>query len=212
MFMKRILFQGDSITDCGRNREDLYNLGGGYPKLVASTLGYDFPNDYNFVNRGISGNRIVDIYARIKADIINLRPDYMSILVGVNDVWHEVANQNGVDIKKYEKIYTMLIEEVLEALPDIRIMILGPYVIKGATTDSSPENWEKFSDTKKYAVVAKMIADKFGFPFVDLQERFDKACTRSDNAHWSYDGVHPTDFGHEIIARAWLEEFEKIKN
>ena len=212
--MKRILFQGDSITDCGRNRDDIANLGGGYPKLVGSHLGYDFPNDYNFVNKGISGNRIVDVYARIKADIINLKPDYMSILIGVNDVWHEVAFSNGVDIVKFEKIYTMLFEEILEALPDIKIMVLEPFVIQGtATVDNEqiPDKWAKFCKVKDYAKVARKIAGKFGFAFVELQDKFDAACERCENAHWSGDGVHPTNAGHELIARAWLEKFEEIK-
>lgn len=99
--MKKILFQGDSITDAGRSREDLTNLGKGYPLFVAGALGMDEPGEYEFVNRGISGNRIVDIYARIKMDIINLKPDVMSLLIGVNDVWHEVSSQNGVDGDKY---------------------------------------------------------------------------------------------------------------
>ena len=94
--MKTILFQGDSITDAGRARDNNSNRGLGYPHLVSARLGMDNPTEYNFINRGISGNRIVDLYARIKADIINLKPDVMSILIGVNDVWHEIAASNGV--------------------------------------------------------------------------------------------------------------------
>lgn len=212
--MKTILFQGDSITDCGRNREDIANLGGGYPKLVGASLGCDFPNDYRFVNKGVSGNKIVDVYARIKSDIINIKPDYMSLLIGVNDVWHEIAVQSGVDIKKYEKIYTMLLEEIFEVLPNIKIMILEPFVIKGSATENTevmPDKWERFCRVKEYAKVARKVADRFGLVFVPLQDRFDAACERSDNAHWSRDGVHPTDFGHELIARAWLEAFENIR-
>ena len=89
--MKTILFQGDSITDAGRARDNDANRGVGYPHLVSARLGCDNPTEFNFINRGISGNRIVDLYARIKADIINLKPDVMSILIGVNDVWHEIA-------------------------------------------------------------------------------------------------------------------------
>ena len=125
--MKRILFQGDSITDCGRNRENHIYVGDGYPVHVKAQLGYDYPGMYDFQNRAISGNRVVDVYSRIKADIINLRPDYMSLLVGVNDVWHEFDFQNGVSAQKYEKIYSMLIEEVKAELPDIKIMILEPF-------------------------------------------------------------------------------------
>ena len=94
---KRILFQGDSITDCSRSRSDLTEMGGGYPRLVKAALGMDHPGEYEFINRGISGNRIVDLYARIKADFINLKPDYASIYIGVNDAWHEIGSQNGVD-------------------------------------------------------------------------------------------------------------------
>ena len=108
----RILFQGDSITDCGRSYNDNNNLGRGYPHLVEAELGYREPGQHEFFNRGISGNRIVDVYARIKRDIINLKPDVMSILIGVNDVWHELGDSpNGVDPDKFFKIYCMLIED-----------------------------------------------------------------------------------------------------
>ena len=95
--MKTVLFQGDSITDCYRSSEDFDLVGCGYPLLVKAKLGFERPNEFNFQNRGICGDRIVDLYARIKSDIINLKPDYMSILIGVNDVWHEMDYNNGVD-------------------------------------------------------------------------------------------------------------------
>ncbi|MBQ4153450.1 MAG: GDSL family lipase, partial [Oscillospiraceae bacterium] len=139
--MKRVLFQGDSITDAGRDRERFDHLGAGYPKFVAGHLDFEEPGAYECLNRGISGNRIVDVYARIKRDIINLAPDYMSLLIGVNDVWHEVNHQNGVDAEKFERIYDMLIGEVKEALPEIKIMIMSPYVIKGTATE---EKWDDF--------------------------------------------------------------------
>ena len=113
---KIILFQGDSITECGRSIENFSKMGDGYPLLVKAHLGYEYPGKYEFQNRGISGNRIVDVYARIKADITNLKPDYMSILIGVNDVWHELDRQNGVDEEKFEAIYSMLIEEIKQDL------------------------------------------------------------------------------------------------
>ena len=106
--MKTILFQGDSITDAGRARDNDSNVGIGYPVLVKGTLGFEHPGEYTFLNRGISGNRVVDVYARIKSDIINLKPDVMSILIGVNDVWHEFSRKNGVDAEKFEKVYSML--------------------------------------------------------------------------------------------------------
>ena len=116
----RILFQGDSITDCGRDSNNDSVLGRGYAHLVSAYLGYSEPGEPTFINKGISGNRIVDVYARMKRDILNYQPDVMSILIGVNDVWHELGESpNGVDAEKFFKIYSMLIEEVKEALPNI---------------------------------------------------------------------------------------------
>ena len=132
--MKTILFQGDSITDCGWDRKAptvISNLGAGYARLVSAELGYENPGEYTFYNRGVSGNRIVDLYARIKADFINLAPDYASIYVGVNDTWHEIAAQNGVDTEKFEKIYTMYIDEIKAACPNIKLIIIAPYVLEG---------------------------------------------------------------------------------
>ena len=129
---KVILFQGDSITDAGRSRDNDLLTGTGYVRLTEAELGCTYPLLYTCYNRGISGNRIVDVYARIKADIINLAPDYMSILIGINDVWHEYTRQNGVSAEKFERIYDMLIHEIKEALPDIKIMILEPFVLTSA--------------------------------------------------------------------------------
>ena len=100
--MKKILFMGDSITDAMRDREADDYLGAGYASMVAGELGYKEPYAYQFVNRGISGNRIIDLHARIRCDMINLQPDYISILIGVNDVWHEYTRKNGVAADKFE--------------------------------------------------------------------------------------------------------------
>lgn len=212
--MKTILFQGDSITDCGRSRDNDVYVGGGYPLYVKAQMGMDYPGEYTFLNRGISGNRIVDVYARIKADIINLKPDYMSILIGVNDVWHEIDWQNGVDAEKYEKMYSMLIEEVQEALPNLKIMILEPFCLRGPSTDNTeekPDKWDVFSgEVKKRAEKAKAVAEKYHLPFIPLQEKFDKATELAENTYWLADGVHPTAMGHELITREWMKEFKKM--
>ena len=207
--MKRVLFQGDSITDCGRDRENDLLMGRGYATNVAQSLGYDYPGEYEFINKGISGNRVVDLYARIKRDLINLKPDYMSILIGVNDVWHEIGSGNGVSTEKYEKIYDMLISEVLEALPNIKIMILEPYVVKGTATE---EAWNRFSaDVAEKAAAAKRVAEKYNLKFIPLQEKFDEMGKIIPEPYWTGDGVHPANPGHELIAREWIKAFEEIK-
>ncbi len=205
----RILFQGDSITDAGRSREDNYNLGRGYPLLVEAELGLKEPAKYEFLNRGISGNRIVDLYARIKADIINLKPDVMSILIGVNDVWHELSdNPNGVSADKFFKIYSMLIDEVMEALPNIKIMILEPFVLKACSTEG---RWEEFdTEVRKRAAMAKKVAEKYGLPFIPLQEGFDELCKSAPESYWLGDGVHPTPKGHAFIKNQWLACFNTL--
>ncbi|MBQ7960585.1 MAG: SGNH/GDSL hydrolase family protein [Clostridia bacterium] len=205
----RILFQGDSITDAGRSRTDDVNVGTGYPLLVKASLGFENPGEYEFFNRGIGGNRIVDVYARIKADIINLKPDVMSLLIGVNDVWHELGdNPNGVDADKFFKIYSMLIEEVKEALPDLKIMIMEPFVLSASGTS---EKYDVFRpEVEKRAEMAKKIADKFGLPFIPLQAGLDEMSKTIEVGYWLSDGVHPTAMGHEYIKREWLKMFNTL--
>ena len=212
---KRILFQGDSITDAQRVREWSDSMGQGYPALVAASLGLDHPDDYEFLNRGISGNRIVDVYARIKCDFINLKPDYASIYVGVNDAWHEIDWQNGVADEPFETIYGMMIEEVQAACPDIKLMLIAPYVLEGwatKATEEQPDRWQRFqTEVAAKAAVVRKVAEKYDLPLIDLQSLFDAACEKAPAAHWSGDGVHPTPAGHELIKRAWMETFETMK-
>lgn len=214
---KTILFQGDSITDSCRYRdEDAVSYSGhGYATMSIGEVGFKYPEQYVCFNKGISGNRIVDLYARIKADIINLKPDFMSILIGINDVWHELGSQNGVDAEKFEKIYSMLIEEVKAALPDIKIMILEPFVLKSTATTSNA-NYEDLypifrAETQKRAIAAKRVAEKYGLKFIPLQEKFDAVYNPEKPSYWLYDGVHPTQAGHTLIKEEWIKGFESIR-
>ena len=212
---KRILFQGDSITDCGRNRNEFYGMGNGYANLVKASLGTDFPGEYEFINRGVSGDRIVDLYARIKIDFINLKPDYASIFIGVNDTWHEIARENGVATAKFEKIYSMLIDEIQEACPETKLMIIAPYVLEGPSTCDTEENPHRLAsfrqDVAEKAAAAKRIAQKYSLPLIELQSAFDEASKLAEPTYWAADGVHPTANGHELIKRLWLETFETMK-
>ena len=205
----RILFQGDSITDWFRDYNDDTRLGSGYAQLVAASLGFSEPGEHTFINKGISGNRVVDLYARIKRDIINYRPDVMSILIGVNDVWHELGDSpNGVDADKFYKVYSMLLDEVFEALPNIKIMILEPFALEACSTSA---NWEYFrTETKKRAEMAKKIAEKYSLPFIPLQAGFDELAKKTGNSYWLGDGVHPTAAGHEFIKNEWLKAYKTL--
>lgn len=213
--MTKILFQGDSITDVGRSREDNNNVGRGYPHLLKAELYCKSPCEYTVLNRGISGNRIVDVYARIKSDIINLAPDFMSILIGVNDVWHEFSYKNGVDTPKFEKIYSMLIEEIREALPNIKILIMEPFALPAsATTGTLEDGSEKYvafrAETEKKAAAAKRVAEKYDLTFLPLQKLLDDAAAKTSPEYWLSDGVHPTEAGHALIAEQWKAAFNKM--
>lgn len=210
--MIKYLFQGDSITDASRDRDDerigSEVFGYGYPILFASDVLKNNKGKYEFINRGVSGDRIVDVYARIKEDIINLKPDVMSILIGVNDVWHELSVQNGVATDKFEKIYSMLIEEIKEALPEIKIIILEPFVQYGTGTQMYYDDFRK--EVEEKAAVAKRIADKYDLAFVPLLKQFDEAASDGDTAYWTTDGVHPTAAGHQLIKEELLKAFKAM--
>lgn len=207
--MKTFLFQGDSITDANRSREWDSHLGIGYPLLFAGEYGYKYPYTFKFINKGVSGDRSVDVYARIKRDIINIKPDYMSLLIGVNDVWHELSdNPNGVNTVKFETIISMLIEEVKAALPDLKIFMLEPFVLKASATE---EKWDYFStEVKLRAEAVKNISERYNLIFVPLQEKFDKASENGEASFWLGDGVHPTTAGHALIKAELSKAFDKI--
>ena len=196
--MKKILFQGDSITDAGRARENDSNTGAGYATLVSAELGYTYPNTYTFFNRGISGNRSIDVLARIKKDIIDIQPDMMSLLIGVNDAW-------SIDEARFEIYYNMLIEQTMEALPDIKIMILEPFLLKGSGSEA---DWATVRpQVEKLGAAAQRVAEKHGLTFVPLRQKFDEAAQQVSAEWWTIDGVHPTAAGHELIKREWLKAF-----
>ena len=215
MSEKIIVFQGDSITDCGRDKEKNSNNGRGYTQLVSAYLMGNEPYRYECINRGISGNRVVDLYARIKKDMINLKPDYMSILIGINDVWHEYTRQNGVDAEKFEMVYCLMIDELKKALPDLKIMILEPFVLPGSATitdEEHPGRWEHFSfECVLRRQAAKRVAEKYDLLFLPLQDMFDKVNENAPEGYWLRDGVHPTPAGHALIKEQWLQAFEQLR-
>lgn len=210
---KRVLFYGDSITDFGRDYTNIKSMGSGYPLYICGALGYAAPGEYEFINKGISGNRVVDLYARVGTDVLQYKPDYMSILIGVNDVWHADAH-NGISPEKYEMIYDLLLKEIREELPDIKIMIMEPFVLEGTATeaqDYEPNRLERFqTGVRERAAIAKKLAEKYGLKFVPLQCVFDEATKKAPASHWLHDGVHPTEAGHELIKNEWIKAFREI--
>ena len=206
----KILFYGDSITDMGRDTKINFGTGYGvgYPNFIAGELLYENPEKYSVINRGISGNRIVDLYARIKADVWNHQPDVISVLIGVNDVWHEIDSNNGVELVRFEKIYRMMIEETKTRLPNVKFILCEPFVLKGEATVA---NFDRFSEVKEYAKVVEQIAKDYDCAFVPLQAKFDEKTAKYGVKPFLYDGVHPDTAGARLIANEWLKVFrEKI--
>lgn len=203
----KILFLGDSITDVGRNREDPASMGAGYPLLVSARLGAQQPGKFNFRNTGIGGDRSVDIYARIKRDCWNLEPDVISLLMGINDVWHEIGDRNGVDAERFYRIYRMLVSDTRERLPEAKLLLMEPFVLPGTGTRDGWEDFVREVPLRSQAV--RQVAEEFHALYLPLQAMFDEHCKAAPPAYWLMDGVHPTPAGHQLIADAWLELFDR---
>ncbi len=204
----KILFFGDSITDMGRRREvDGVHLGDGYVFYVAGDIKREDPS-IEIINRGISGDRVVDLYARIKSDVWNQKPDVLSILIGINDIWHEKSSQNGVELERFIKVYDMLIEDTLKVLPNVKIVLCEPFVLKGELTE---ENYQGLLQVKEYAKAVKTLSEKYSLEFLPLQDKLDKAAEKTCAKDYLYDGVHPDIAGARLIADEWMKLYEKIK-
>lgn len=204
---KSLLFQGDSITDCHRERSveepnELVSLGRGYVLMAASSLlSAHAAGGLRVFNRGISGNRIVDLYARWKLDALNLQPDIISILIGVNDTWHHFKRNNGVEVDRYEKFYRMLLEWTVSELPSVKLVLCEPFALQCGVVEPA---WIAELDERR-AVVAD-LAREFEAVFVPFQPMFDQAAKEAEASYWLHDGVHPTAAGHYRMAQLWLEK------
>ena len=200
----RILFQGDSVTDNYRVRTVAdanidRALGAGYPYLIASSELREHPDaGFAFFNRGVSGNKIPDLEARWQTDTLDLKPDVLSILIGVNDFWHTILNGYTGTLESYEKHYQALIDETRRALPDTRFVIMEPFALRGKFVD---DRW--YPAFAGYQAAARRVAHASGAQFVELQDAFNKASARTGPRYWTADGVHPTPAGHELIAEHW---------
>lgn len=201
-----VLFQGDSITDNGRNRtaadpNTTAQLGSGYPYLIAAAaLAAEPARGLRFFNRGISGNKVPDLAARWDADTLALKPDVLSILVGVNDFWHKLLNGYTGTTADYEKGYGDLLRPTHASLPATRFVVLEPFVLRTGSVDA---RWFPEFDERRAA--AARVARAAGATFIPLQAMFDRLTRSTPPAFWAADGVHPTPAGHAAIARAWRD-------
>lgn len=200
-----VLFQGDSITDAGRDRE-AGTLGNGYPRYIAGLFNSMYPElNVKFVNKGISGNRVVDLQNRWTEDCINIKPDVLSILIGVNDTWRKYDSNDETSAEKYYNGFKDILTRVRLEVGDIPIVILEPFLMP---YPEDRKTWRVDLDPK--IQMARQIAREFGAIYIPLDGIFAANSINVEPSYWAEDGVHPTEAGHALIARTWLEAVDSI--
>jgi lysophospholipase L1-like esterase len=202
-----ILFQGDSITDAGRqnrqnpNPNEQASMGNGYASMATAALLTSRPElNLSIYNRGISGNKVHQLDARWQKECLNYQPDVLSILIGVNDIWHGLNGRYDGTVETYENDYRALLQRTRKALPKVQLVICEPFVLRcGAVNDK----W--FPEFDQYRAAARKVADEHSAVFVPFQSMFDQALQFAPPKHWTGDGVHPSLHGAALMADFWLQ-------
>jgi len=202
-----ILFQGDSITDGnrGRNTDPNHIMGHGYAFSIASRVGADFPaSGFNFYNRGISGNKVSDLQGRWQADALNIKPDVLSILVGINDA-ALLAGKPSIepkDFERFESAYRDILQQSKQLNPAILFVLCLPFVFPNIKS-----KWELYNRAiLEMSEIVKKLSTEFDAVLVDFPSVFNKAIKVAPVEYWIWDGIHPTVPAHELLAREWIKQ------
>ncbi len=200
----KILFQGDSITDAGRDRSDPHELGPGYPFYAASYIEHEYPDiDFEFINLGISGNQTKDLVERLQNDFIDINPDIVSIHIGVNDTWHHAADRSWLDDGIYEANYRKVLSEIKEKT-SAKILIIEQFLLPVPDKEFFREDLNGKID------ITRKLAREFADYYIPLDGLLAQACIGIEPTHWSDDGVHPNKNGSEFIGKLYAEAIKKI--
>ena len=195
-----VLFQGDSITDAGRSRVNNDDLGRGYAAMASSWYSALYPEKHvRFLNRGISGNRAKDLRGRWQSDCLDLKPTWVSIMIGINDTWRHYDSNDPTATQDYERDFRYICTQVRDIL-QARLIIMEPFLLP---TPSDRVAWRVDLDPK--IAIARQLAREFDAHFVPLDGLFAVAAVKEAMTFWLPDGVHPTAAGHALIAQAWLK-------
>lgn len=195
----RILFQGDSITDGkrGRTADPNHILGHGYAFLIAARYGSMLPErQLIFMNRGISGDKASDLAARWQQDTLDLKPDILSVLVGINDT------SRGVPAAEFEAAYDRLLSDSLAANPNLRLVLCEPFTLPVGRHKADWNEWS--AEVRVRQRIVEKLAGKYHAALVRFQRVFDDAARRAPNDYWIWDGIHPTYSGHQLMADEWV--------
>ncbi len=200
-----ILFQGDSITDAGRSRENLADLGFGYPALIAAWFSALYPEKkVTFINRGISGNRAADLRARWKEDALDLKPTWISILIGINDTWRRYDSQDPTSASAFEENYRSILDSTRRS-SRAHLILCEPFLLPEPADRAT---WREDLDPK--IAVTRQLAREYQAIYVPLDGVFAAAAALREMPFWLPDGVHPTTAGHALIAQAWLKAVKAL--
>lgn len=194
-----VLFQGDSITDATRIRENANDLGKGYALMAAAQFSAKFPEkQVTFLNRGNSGNRVPDLLGRWQQDCLDLKPNLVSIYIGINDTWRRYDRNEPTSTEQFRTGYRQLLDQT--ASTGAKLLLIEPFVLP---VPEDRKLWREDLDPK--IDVVRELAREFGARLLCLDGLFAQASTRADSAFWAHDGVHPTPAGHALIANEWLK-------
>lgn len=201
----KILFQGDSITDCGRHREDIHNLGGGYPKYAAELIAAKYPDiEFEFINRGIGGDRAESLLARWEEEAIAHDPDIISILIGVNDTWHHSnPNDNWMKHSYFEHCYRSILAALKEKT-NAKIILIEQFLLY------TPDKAYFREDLAPKIEITRKLAREFADAYIPMDGLFAKASVEKEPTYWAADGVHPTEAGAKLMAGYYLDAISPI--
>ncbi|MDP6490768.1 MAG: SGNH/GDSL hydrolase family protein [Kiritimatiellia bacterium] len=200
-----VLFQGDSITDAGRGAMDPEDLGSGYAMMAASWFSAACPElNVRFLNRGISGNRAADLEQRWERDCLELKPDWVSVMIGINDTWRAFDSGDPTSTEAFEASYRTILNQTREKL-GAHLILIEPFVLP------FPEDRKAWrADLDPRIQVVRTLADEFDAILVPMDGIMNAAAEKRDPAFWAPDGVHPTPAGHALIAQSWLRAVKAI--
>ena len=197
----RVVFQGDSVTDCWRGRFNDTDLGSGYAMMAAAHFAAQFPEkQVQFFNRGVSADRVRNLEARWEEDCLALHPDWVSILIGINDTWRRYDQNDPTPVAAFATTYRAILEAT--TAQGARIIICEPFLLP---VSAEQMTWREDLDPK--IAVIRQLAQEYRAWFIPLDGLFARVATRREPIFWADDGVHPSPAGHALIARAWLETF-----
>ena len=202
----KLLFQGDSITDAGRNRDDIHDLGTGYPKYTAELIAKAYPDvEFEFIDLGISGNRTDQLFDRMYEDMILIEPDIVSILICINDVWHRHGSANiATTDAQVETNYRAILER-LKKETNAKIVMLAPFLLD----DEAKESWR--GEVDRVIAIVRKLADEFADVYIPLDELFAEALkTQPEPKFYSADGVHPNDNGRAFIGKIYADAVKTL--